>query len=298
MSRRPYEDDDYDRPRSRPAHRSGNHPAHRSGHHKKRKKANNSTALILGIVGGGLFLLVVGTLVTVYLLSGNSGGAGTPIDPWPGMVGHWSFDDTKEEEVKDGSGKGHHGRLTGGSLSAGYKGKGLELVGRDDTFCDLGTSKDFDFNAGAEFTIAAWFKTLEPTGTIVSLRHSELPCQLDLFVRNGQVLAVVGDDTDPGPDHAICWCPIRNDGNWHHAAVIRTGKLIELYVDGVSQARDSKDHSGGKITTNLRAIGCERRFVQDGTRQFGRPGFTGMLDEVYVFSRALKPADIMALMQR
>jgi len=46
------------------------------------------------------------------------------------------------------------------------------------------------------------------------------------------------------------------------------------------------------------AIGCKLRFVEEDIRNFGRPGFPGAIEEVYVFSRALRADEIQALMRR
>jgi len=37
-----------------------------------------------------------------------------------------------------------------------------------------------------------------------------------------------------------------------------TGRTIEVFLDGVSQGRDKGEHSGGAITTDLRALGSDR----------------------------------------
>ena len=46
------------------------------------------------------------------------------------------------------------------------------------------------------------------------------------------------------------------------------------------------------------ATGCNLRFIQDDIRNFGRPGFRGAIDEMYLFSRALRVDEVQALMLR
>lgn len=79
---------------------------------------------------------------------------------------------------------------------------------------------------------------------------------------------------------------------------MRYENFIEIYYDGQLQQKDTHGACRGKITTNLRTIGCERKFVQEDERRFGRPGFKGSVDEVYVFNRWLKAEEVLSLMKR
>jgi hypothetical protein len=213
------------------------------------------------------------------------------------MLAHWPLDEAPGERLVDKTGRGNDGRLVGGGFGPGVKGKAFFLDGRDDQYADLSQCKDLNFAAGAEFTLAAWYQTSESHGTILAFRHSTGTCQCDLFVRTNHLLAVIGDDKDVSGGSFV-WCDAVNDGKWHHAAVTRKGKTIELYYDGQSAGTDTNSKATGSITTDLRAVGCNLRFVQDNERQFGRRGFKGAIDEVYVFGRALPAGEIRALMKR
>ena len=54
----------------------------------------------------------------------------------------------------------------------------------------------------------------------------------------------------------------------------------------------------GPITTDLRAIGCERLWAKQNDRRWGNPSIRGGIDEVCVFGRALTPDEIQTLMAR
>jgi hypothetical protein len=120
-----------------------------------------------------------------------------------------------------------------------------------------------------------------------------------VFVRDNRVIGIVGDDEDTG-DHGFVWAPAptASDGQWHHVALTRRGKFVEVFYDGMSQGVDARGNSGGRLSGGMGAVGCNLRFVQDDVRNFGRPGFKGAIDEVYVFSRALKAEEVQALMRR
>jgi hypothetical protein len=290
------DDDDFDddrphRPRRRPQQ-------------GRPKKKETSVALVVGLVVGGTVLLGGGSLAAFFLLRDKSTAAAVEQDPFPGMIAHWSFDDYTVDDarqiinVKDSTGRGNNGVATGGRIAPGKKGNALWLDGRDDQYMDVSKGKDLNFADGAEFTIAAWYKTTDRFGTIMAYRSNEAKTQLDLYVRTNHLLGIVGDDRDEGPDHAFCWCDAANDGQWHHAALTRHGKIIELFYDGVSVKKDMTGKCAGPITGDMRWIGCNVKFVDDGEQRFGRRGFQGGIDEVYIFSRALTAPEIQQLMRR
>ena len=134
--------------------------------------------------------------------------------------------------------------------------------------------------------------------SVSPLRNSRGEQQIDLIVRDNRLLVVVGDDNDPGPQNAFVWSKRPNDGQWHHFAFTRRGSTVELFQDGVSQGTHVALSSGGPITSDHRALGCERMWVENNVRKWGNPSFEGGIDEVCVFNRALAPAEVQALAER
>jgi Concanavalin A-like lectin/glucanases superfamily len=271
---------------------------------KKTRKRRTPLALILGLSIGGFVLLVGGGVAIILLVRDRSAAGPPPPGPFPNMLAHWSFDELRTDPateittVLDGSGRGNNGVLTGGRIAAGRKGNALWLDGRDDQYLDVSGNKDLNFAEGSEFTVAAWYQTKERVGTILAFRNSQRKTQLDLYVRDNHLLGIIGGDEDTGPEHAFIWCDPVNDGGWHHAALTRSGKFIELFYDGVEVGKDARGVSGGRITSDMRYIGCNLKFNDDEKKIIRRVGFKGAIDEVYVFSRALKWQEIQALMKR
>jgi sialidase-1 len=281
MPRRYEEDEeDDDRPRRR-------RPA-------RRPQAKKSAALPWLLAGIGVFvLIIVGVVVAVLVLKGRK--LQSSVDEPPGAVAHWSFDEAPGGRVEDRSGWGHHATLVGAQLGVGGpRGRALVLDGSPNQYCDLGGSGDFNFPAGSSFTITGWFQTFDLSGTIFSLRHTTLPTQVEVLIRDGRLLAIVGDDNDRGRQ-GIVWAPQANDGGWHHFALIRNDQRVELYLDGFSQGASIGLDAGGTITTNLRAIGCERLWATTNDTRWGRAGFVGGIDEVYVYNRTLTPVEVQKL---
>ena len=79
---------------------------------------------------------------------------------------------------------------------------------------------------------------------------------------------------------------------------MRYENFIEIFYDGNSQGKDTHGACRGKLSTNLCTIGCERKFIQLDERRFGRAGFKGMIDEVYIFDRSMRQEEVLALMRR
>jgi sialidase-1 len=74
-----------------------------------------------------------------------------------------------------------------------------------------------------------------------------------------------------------------NDGRWHHLALRRGGGRLTMFVDG--RASGTQDVPGS-VSRNA-PFG-----VHIGQRVDGRAHFTGALDEVRVWDRALTDAEI------
>src|SRR5262249_28098721 len=97
-----------------------------------------------------------------------------PLQRLEGMVGYWPMDLRKggDNPLEDASGPGNSLRVRQGGVSAipGARGGAIQL--KPNTALDYGESEDFNFPAGGSFTVACWLKTLAPSGTVISQRHS------------------------------------------------------------------------------------------------------------------------------
>src|SRR5262249_52326599 len=160
-------------------------------------------------------------------------------------------------------------------------------------FVNYGSLPDLNFAAGSSFTVAGWVKTTDSYGTILSQRSStnDNPV-IDLFVgynsvtnNAGHLMAFVRDDNDSGNFVQLTGGLI-NDGNWHHVALTRTGSTITLYLDGVVQGSSSNAGAGGSITTDLRALGSERRWVPGGFSNQDQEYLAGAGDQVPIYNPA------------
>ncbi|MCU0620038.1 MAG: hypothetical protein MUC69_00890 [Gemmatimonadales bacterium] len=190
-----------------------------------------------------------------------------------------------------------------GVTDNGRAGAGLMLYS-DGAHCLLGTGTGLNFAANQAFTIAAWVKTTDQYGAIVSLRNSsDGGAVVDLMIgydgaddKPGQVMALVRQNLAYS-GHAHVTGGVVNDDQWHHVALTRnTTGTIKLYLDGVFQGQNAGASSAGAITTSLRAFGSERAWMATGNPAFtGKANLYATLDEVRIYKRELTSSDVMEL---
>ncbi|MBE3144258.1 MAG: LamG domain-containing protein, partial [Planctomycetes bacterium] len=221
-----------------------------------------------------------------------------------GSVGCWKLDETSGLTAADSSGSGNNGTLVNGPTwnpTGGQIGGALAFDGTDD-YVNLGTDSSLNFGSAEPFTIAAWVKTTENYGMIVSFRSStDGGPVIDLAVgyegaadNPGKAMILVRQNGGGGYAQVIGGSV--KDGLWHHVVGVRgSGSTIELFLDGVSQGTASGTESGGAITTNLRAIGSERRWVSDGYGTSDQRYLAGTIDDVRIYNRALSAGEIATL---
>jgi hypothetical protein len=223
-----------------------------------------------------------------------------------GSVGWWKLDETSGLTAADSSGSGNNGTLVNGPTwnpTGGQIGGALVFDGIDD-YVNLGTNSSLNFGNSAPFTVAAWVKTTANYGMIVSFRSStdggpaiDLAVGYDGGTDNpGKAMILVRQDGGGGGSYAHVIGGSVNDGQWHHVAAVRgSGSTIELFLDGISQGTSSDTQSGGSITTDLRAMGSERRWVNDGYGTAVQRYLAGTIDDVRIYGRALSAVEIAAL---
>jgi hypothetical protein len=233
--------------------------------------------------------------------SGASQVAGPIEQPRPagpaspaGAVAYWPLDEAQGTAANDASGNGSVGRIVGGEWVQGVKGSAVRLGGKSD-YVDLGSARQLNFGSAAAFTITGWVAA-RSNGVLCSFRRqaSIFPI-IELSVRQGRLAGWVRDDTSGFGGARITGGSV-NDGAWHHVALVRqTDGTIELFLDGASQGSSRGKSSGGPITTDLRALGCDRYLMATGKT----PGFlAGDLDDFCVYNRAFTAAEITVLAGR
>ena len=192
----------------------------------------------------------------------------------------------------DISGNGRDGSFSGDGVTVAaatatdpIAGDVLNLAGSDD-FVNVdgytGVSGD-----GAR-TISAWIKTNGVDEAIVSYGENNSGEKFVFRVQNSNgVTGAIRVEINGG---AIVGSTIVNDGEWHHVAFTFTGGTLAngtLFVDGEAETLSADLNNG--LTLNTSAL----NHVQIGNdRISGGRDFTGMIDDVGMWSRALTADEI------
>jgi hypothetical protein len=232
-----------------------------------------------------LLLLVASAAVGVgasgNLNLGSLAGATYSYDP--SLVAHWRFDEGSGTTANDSSGNGRTGTLKNGAsfTNAALPAlqfpdpAALKLIGTSHQYVDAGPSLNL---ANSSFTVAAWAKRSTTSGKqwIIGYGTNKTDKALVLGFRDNDhvTCAFFNDDLDTEIAYA--------DTNWHHIACTYDAatRIRTVYVDNVGLWADD----GGSIQAS-------------GTFNIGRVRwsegyFSGTIDDVRVYNRALSPKEI------
>jgi len=200
-----------------------------------------------------------------------------------GLVAHWGFDEGEGDISHDGSPNRIDARVRGAEWTEGRYGRALRFDGKDD-YVDC--SGDAALRIGGSLTVTAWVKT-------------DLRGQQYVISKHGWSIYLGGDpmlvhfETRNAADDA--WAPDLDSrlpvpvGEWFFVAAVNDPERQrqEIYLDGLLvNARSRSEPIGGVETANL-LIG---RYAASESQWF-----SGVIDEVRIYNRALSPDEIRAL---
>ena len=203
-----------------------------------------------------------------------------------GLVGWWKFDEGSGNAAKDSSGNGNEGEINNAEWAAGKSGKALKFNG-EDAFVEVSHS---EILAPDQFTVEAW---INPERFVSSDQWKFGPIILSKYAGNWKGFVLQLQDNTGNPTlmistpevwvRAASLAPVKT-GKWSHIAGTYDGKTAKIYADGVlaGSAEAELTHDEGISLI----IGKGSWF--DGAY------FTGVIDEVKMYSRALSADEIKA----
>jgi hypothetical protein len=195
--------------------------------------------------------------------------------PDPALIGWWQFDEGSGAVAVDSSGKGNDASLYGGVYRIpGYSGTALDFDGIDGY---VGTGMSLLDNV-SQFTISFWvvsWKT-QPSRTGLVGQNDQL--EMGFMGANIEIWSAVSGTT------TIKW-PY-SDKDWHHAAVVGDTSM-KIYVDG-------KLLITGAGTTNYGTSTYPVNIGGGGVWDSSGNWFTGRMDDVRIYNRALSAAEVKA----
>ena len=219
---------------------------------------------------------------------------------YKGIVGHWIIGEGGGTQVRDISGYGRHGTFTSGDPATdwviGQFGRTLNFDGTDDHI-NFGDVPWVNFGAG-NWALSIWMRLASTTNNRQILLGKDLANQrqfsMDFDKANDNTRAVrFGYYTVlDGSNHAFLDTAndFINDTDWHHVLGQRVGDSFEIFLDGALNSSGTTSGTHGTMTNSTADFQIGKRtFVS-----FNEP-FTGDLDEVRVYSRALNVAEARSL---
>jgi hypothetical protein len=201
----------------------------------------------------------------------------TPVTPT--LAGWWKLDN----DVKDSSGNGNNGTITGSpTYAAGKIGSALTLNGTAD-YVDCGAAASLDILKAV--TLSVWIKPANFANSAYQTFVSKGDHAYCLHHTNGNVIEFYIYNTGW---RSINGGPVTSTYNatWHHVAGTYDGSQLKLYVDGKMAGSTLWT---GTIDTATHSVSIGRNSEQSGRL------FNGAIDDVRIYRGALPTSEIVKL---
>ena len=211
--------------------------------------------------------------------------------PTNGLVGHWKFDDSADLG-RDSSGMGNDGTAAAGYVTYSPDGKvggAADFTAGSDAGITVPDAPSLDFTGG--ITVAAWVKIdLDDSGDATILSKSDQSSDEPYvfwasFWKTNDDMAAFFDGASADDSGASV-----TQGSWQHVAMTYDGLpggIVSFYLDGVQVASEISNADGLDTNTSSLALGASP--CPDAE------DFSGLLDEVRLYDRALSSTEIATL---
>jgi len=213
--------------------------------------------------------------------SGSTTGPDTSLAS--GLLAYWGLNEGNGTQIYDSSGNNYNGKWSGTLGSQWTTGK----IGNAGNFSsNTYTSMLLAFNV-ADVTISAWFKTTSNSEFIFYTQSNNPLVYMEVgpTTAGGTANKLVSYfRTNSGSVLVASGATTINDGNWHFGVIVRnaTTQTVKIYVDGSLDSTTSYTDTGAITTSSAALSGLTY-------------SFSGSIDEVGVWSRALSAAEISTL---
>jgi hypothetical protein len=228
------------------------------------------TTLVTGLANGGTY----NYHVRCQDPGGNASAADTTVsftvsNPLTGQLAAYGFNAGMGTSAADGSGNGNTGTIVGATwTTSGRFGSALSFDGSGDRV--VGPT----VTLGTQFTFTAWIYNPSNSNyeTIVTAG-----IQRDFFLRSGRLRFDTGTERNfNGPQLST--------NTWHHVAVVYNGSTLTAYLNGAVY--------GSSVSVVLGSVSGR---LDVGAWNTTEDVFSGRIDEVRVFNRALAQSELQSL---
>ena len=209
----------------------------------------------------------------------NQASATVTSSPPTGLVAAYGFDEGSGTSTADGSGRGNGGTLTGATWATGKFGSGLNFDGVND-WVTVADSSSLDLTTA--MTLEAWILPAVSSNWRTAL-FKEQPGDVAYSLYSSTNTNVPrSESVIGGTARSVNGTAPLASGVWSHVAATYDGSNYRLFVNGAQVASTTASGSIA-VTTGALRIG--------GNSVWGE-WFSGRIDEVRVYSRALSQAEI------
>lgn len=228
---------------------------------------------------------------TLTVTNAGSGGGVTNCVSIPGLVNWWQA----EGDALDSVGT-NNGTISGGTTyTVGEVGQSFSLSGSGGVTMDA-TVANFRTN---DFTVEFWMKSgsTQPATVVGKRTICNLGPAWDIltgYVNGTSCPNQIGFEiiSSSGAYSAIVRTVNINDNNWHHVALVRSGLVSSMYIDGTLGATNDIQPPSPVDINNSSSL-------QIGMNPCHGPGglapYVGNLDELGIFNRALTAGEIQTI---
>jgi hypothetical protein len=256
----------------------------------------NVNSLAIGVRGGTGLILI--DAIRLYDRASEIIDPVIPDDA--DLVGHWMFDESSGTVASDSSGNNNHGTVMGDAfwVAEGKVGGALAFDGVDDIVVVTQASGLPIYNNGTDnaYSIAMWVMG-GPQNDMRVFSESSSTSNNPLFnmgthnsaTPTGQYAAYIRPDTGTTLNHPLSQAEPFDD-TWHHIAWVDDNGTAMLYVDGQLDGGDF-NYTRGTMALDTTTIGG---ILRAAPSHF----FTGHIDEVRIYKRALSQGEALGLAGR
>ena len=192
-------------------------------------------------------------------------------------LGIWKMDEGSGKTVKDASGTGHDGEITGSVkwVDGGKDGKALEFSGG---YVKVPHKEDLNLET---FTMTGWLKVPAVVAPYQMFMGKEV------YPNRNYSIWLLPDKANVGTavpaDTQIASQAVVVDGKWHHVAATYDKKNLKIFVDG--------EPSGQMVLTGKLST-CDSAFMIGAQPPGGAGPLQGIIDEVSLFKVGLADEDV------
>jgi len=231
-----------------------------------------------------IFLLVMGLLIQIEKTKAS--------DLSSGLIGYWRFEESGGYVANDSSGNDNNGYL-GRAMLHGFLGKiGSALMfDNNNKYISMGDLDSLDFEANNSFTVSAWVKldnSIRDYKAILGKASVSSKDGYALRYNTDGNFGMMIESSDGDKEVNVIAKGDYRDEKWHlvTGVINRTDNTNTIYVDGLK--KNSADISqvgdlSNSVHFNIGALANKSIF------------FSGFMDEVRVYNRALSNNEVIQL---